>query len=261
MLGLLFSCLAGGDAGRAGGAAGPGVSLHSGVFNIYHLHIEMIFVHPGNRAFPYSFMSYNLTMDLDLLSGILAEPNPSHQRQLLPNLPNSLLTYQNAASSHPNPTSGPITRNSPGAVISKIEDIFEAMTDCILDEKKELVIQLKTRDRKTSRSDETEATKTRKKSENRTIRFPSKSPQEAWKFSRFELRTGTSMGAYFDSAALLRILELSHEALVTGIVTTKRFPFFLLDFFTFISSGLFVSPHQRVKFVLLVLHQLPMTIC
>jgi hypothetical protein len=31
------------------------------------------------------------------------------------------------------------------------------------------------------------------------------------------------MAAYLTTAALLRILELSHEALVTGVVITKRF--------------------------------------
>jgi meiotic recombination protein SPO11 len=72
-------------------------------------------------------------------------------------------------------------------VISKIEDIFEAMTDCVMDEKKELVIPLKTRDKKKSKSDDLGPTKRRKKSETGTITFPSKSPQEAWKFSRFEL--------------------------------------------------------------------------
>ncbi|KAA8573445.1 hypothetical protein EYC84_005030 [Monilinia fructicola] len=38
-----------------------------------------------------------------------------------------------------------------------------------------------------------------------TVQFPNSSPREAWKFS-----------------ALLRILELSHEALVTGNIITKR---------------------------------------
>jgi hypothetical protein len=134
-------------------------------------------------------------MDLDLLSPYLAEPASSHRRQLLPDLPNSLLTPQNAASNYSSPAhvvsqSTSISRNSPGAVISRIEDIFEAMADCILNEAKELVIQLKTRDRKKQNSGVAEPTKRRKKTETRTITFPSKSPQEAWKFSRFELSTG-----------------------------------------------------------------------
>jgi meiotic recombination protein SPO11 len=76
-------------------------------------------------------------------------------------------------------------RNSPGAVISKIEDIFEAMTDCILGEKKELTIQLKTRSKTKSKIDDSQLAKKKTKSETKIITFPSKSPQEAWKFSRF----------------------------------------------------------------------------
>ncbi|RDL38681.1 uncharacterized protein BP5553_03021 [Venustampulla echinocandica] len=97
--------------------------------------------------------------------------------------------------------------NQPGAVISRIEDVFEAMTDCIIGEKNELVIQLKSRSRTKPQADDSGATAAKKQSnlELRAITFPSRSPQEAWKFT-----------------ALLRILELCHEALVTGTVTTKR---------------------------------------
>ncbi|TVY41187.1 Meiotic recombination protein, partial [Lachnellula subtilissima] len=156
-------------------------------------------------------------MDFDLLSGYLADPQPSLSGTLLSNLPNSSLTPQTAVS-RPNgkaPTASgptPATRNSPGAVISKIEAIFEAMTDCLLGEKSELVIQLKTRMSKTEATSDGDghdesapSTRKKTKSDTRTFTFPSKSPREVWKFT-----------------ALLRILELSHEALVTGIVTTKR---------------------------------------
>jgi hypothetical protein len=143
-----------------------------------------------------------MTMDVDLLSGFLAESEPSHRRQLLSNLPNSSLTPLNAASNLQNATpiisaSGAVSRNSPGAVISKIEDIFEAMTDCVVDEKKELVIQLKTRDKKKPKHNDSEPTKRRKKSETRTITFPSKSHQEAWKFSRSRIQHWSWMGAHW----------------------------------------------------------------
>ncbi|TVY87160.1 Meiotic recombination protein, partial [Lachnellula willkommii] len=136
-------------------------------------------------------------MDFDLLSGYLADPQPSLPQTLLPHLPNSSLTPQNTVSRPNNrpPTassgSSPVTRNSPGAVISKIEEIFEAMTDCLLGEKSELVIQLKTRSKTKAKSDAKEdddddAPSRRKKArpETRTITFPSTSPQEVWKFNR-----------------------------------------------------------------------------
>ena len=116
---------------------------------------------------------------------------------LLSNLPSSKLT-----SSFPTGPGhsllGTPSSNHAGVVISKIEEIFEAMTDCILGEKEELAIQLKSRsgrggkvsDQCDRREDENGMT-AKKSSRNkqsqdqfRTIKFPSKSPQEAWKFSK-----------------------------------------------------------------------------
>jgi len=134
-------------------------------------------------------------MDLNLLSRISTDSPQSSHRNLLSDLPTSSLTPQNAAFKSNDPAgespapSGPslINQNAPGAVISKIENIFEAMTDCILGEKKELTIQLKTRNKTKTKSDDAQSTKKKAKPnpETRTITFPSKSPQEAWKFSRF----------------------------------------------------------------------------
>jgi hypothetical protein len=74
-----------------------------------------------------------------------------------------------------------------GVVITKIEDIFESITGCILDEGKELVIPLKSRPKKkkkkiANRDDGTQVNEG-VSTEARSITFPSKSPQEAWKFS------------------------------------------------------------------------------
>ncbi|KAH7383513.1 Spo11/DNA topoisomerase VI subunit A, partial [Cadophora sp. MPI-SDFR-AT-0126] len=93
--------------------------------------------------------------------------------------------------------------NQAGAVISKIEDIFEAIADCILAEGDELVIELISRSKTKSQVEGDESGDGRGRT-NRIV-FPSRNQKEAWKFT-----------------ALLRILELSHEALVTGVVTTKR---------------------------------------
>ncbi|EPQ62446.1 Bgt-361 [Blumeria graminis f. sp. tritici] len=93
------------------------------------------------------------------------------------------------------------TQNQANTVISRIEYVFESMVDCILGSKKELVIQLKFRTDLgkgfPSSDDSTQKL--------RNIIFPSKNPREAWKFT-----------------VLIRILELCHEALTTGILMTKR---------------------------------------
>lgn len=73
-----------------------------------------------------------------------------------------------------------------GAVINKIEDIFEGIADCILDEGKELVIPFKSRPKKKTTTDRDGSSQINRglNSEAEKVVFPSKSPQEAWKFSR-----------------------------------------------------------------------------
>ncbi|KFX89885.1 hypothetical protein O988_08440 [Pseudogymnoascus sp. VKM F-3808] len=94
-----------------------------------------------------------------------------------------------------------------GEVLTKIEDIFESLLDCIINEKKSLVLHIKSRARNGRHTIDaaTGAIRNAGNVETKEITFPGKTQKEAWKFT-----------------ALLRILELSHEALVTGIVTTKR---------------------------------------
>ncbi|EPE33517.1 DNA topoisomerase IV, alpha subunit [Glarea lozoyensis ATCC 20868] len=111
--------------------------------------------------------------------------------------------------------------NTAGSVITKLEDIFESITDCLLEKNKELTICLKTRPPKVTQEDET-GNRKRLMSGVRKITFPSRNPKEAWKFSAFFFTDGELNCCSYGTAALLRILELSHEALVTGVVTTKR---------------------------------------
>ncbi|PBP23672.1 DNA topoisomerase IV, alpha subunit [Diplocarpon rosae] len=151
-------------------------------------------------------------MDVDLLAGYLHTGSSSRAGAggaLLSNLTHSRLTSEAdennlvAGPSNPRVQIKRISNsNQLGIVISKMEKIFESITDCILDEKKELVIQLKSRSQKKQNLDENYRETPGKSTK---ITFPSQNAREAWKFT-----------------ALLRILELSHEALVTGVVTTKR---------------------------------------
>ncbi|RFU30717.1 hypothetical protein B7463_g5621, partial [Scytalidium lignicola] len=104
---------------------------------------------------------------------------------------------QGSTEAHSSSVSTTVNINRAGEVISKIEDIFESIADSIQDNKRPLEIQLKSRRRT--------GTNVAHNIDTRKIVFPSKSPQEAWRFT-----------------VLLRILELSHEALVTGIAITKR---------------------------------------
>ncbi|KIN01593.1 hypothetical protein OIDMADRAFT_160910 [Oidiodendron maius Zn] len=137
-------------------------------------------------------------MDFDLLSDILNGPPPDLGEDLLQNLPHCPLTrdFEGAANELPE------NSNQAGAVISKIEDIFHSIADSILHQKQELVIHMRSRQKVGNQNIGTQNGAVKRLYK---VRFPSKSPQEAWKF-----------------AVLLRILELSHEALATGIIATKR---------------------------------------
>lgn len=73
-----------------------------------------------------------------------------------------------------------------GAVIAKIEDIFESMVDCLLGGRNELVISLKSR----------RTTKDSVTSDSRKISFPGKTQSEAWKFSLWYSSMGCMNSAY-----------------------------------------------------------------
>lgn len=73
-----------------------------------------------------------------------------------------------------------------GAVITKIEDIFESLIDCITNEKKCLVLRLKSRGKPGRRAldSATGAIINTENMEAKEITFPGKTQKEAWKFGR-----------------------------------------------------------------------------
>ncbi|CZR56625.1 related to MEIOTIC RECOMBINATION PROTEIN REC12 [Phialocephala subalpina] len=131
-------------------------------------------------------------MDIDLLSDLLEENQSSFHSQLLQDLPNSRLTTAELPGA-PGTSTGPSrvstkrsalpsAPNRAGAVILKIENIFESIVECVMGDKKELVIQLKTRSKKAKDSEEDVNMELGRKSDIRRIKFPSKGPREAWRF-------------------------------------------------------------------------------
>lgn len=179
-------------------------------------------------------------MDLDIHSDVCHPPmdylaNLSNECSLLSNFSSSQLIFStrggidmpsNLARNNDITSSLfllPKVNTQLGDVISKIEDILQHMVDCIIDEKKELVLYL--RSRKSPGNEVPDVTsgaiKCSTTMKAHTIRFPGKTAQEAWKFSMSKCESAYS--AESCTAAFLRILELCHEALVTGVVITKRF--------------------------------------
>lgn len=133
-------------------------------------------------------------MEIDLLSDILGENTSPFYPQLLQGLPTNKLnaTDPELASSSvlgppksstqraPRPGSNP---NQTGVVITKIEDILDTITDCILAGKKELVIELKSRSSQKKKDFDHDVDMYRKlRTSIRKIRYPSKCPTEAWRF-------------------------------------------------------------------------------
>jgi meiotic recombination protein SPO11 len=134
-------------------------------------------------------------MDFDLFSNLLRDdPGPS-SGSLLSDLPHrsptddssiSCNTSGHTSNSQPNIANTPDPSQT-GRVIAKIENIFESIIDCILNEKKELVISLRSRPKCKSKDSEESTSNPKPKPEIKNITFPSKSPQEAWKFSELKM--------------------------------------------------------------------------
>jgi hypothetical protein len=138
-------------------------------------------------------------MDLDLLSDILRDRQPALTGDLLFNLPDSLLTRNSnsnaALRDEPCEAAGELAAqefcfgqaisNQASSVISKIEQIFESIAESILEEK-ELVIEMKFRKKTGIKFFDggAELSQSNLPRETRAVKFPSRNPHEAWKFSR-----------------------------------------------------------------------------
>jgi len=124
-------------------------------------------------------------------------PTLGEGRYLLPNLSSKgLISAEQRLSRRPPKASAnnglvspsslvPKLNMQSGSVISKIEDILQQMVDCIIDEKKELVLHLRARVRSGNEVLDAAngAIKSSAMMEARAIRFPGRTAQEAWKFS------------------------------------------------------------------------------
>jgi hypothetical protein len=138
-------------------------------------------------------------MDVDLLADILNDGQPVLSGNLLSHLSDRILTLDETAPAPISSLSRTVNSSQPGAVVSKIEDVFERLAGCILDEKMKISIQLKTRGKQSAigRDSTTGTIKSLPDEKMRTVEFPSKSAKEAWKFSRSS-RALTAALAYLE---------------------------------------------------------------
>jgi hypothetical protein len=74
-----------------------------------------------------------------------------------------------------------------GAIIAKLEDVFDGMLDCTIDGKKELCIRLKSRSKAGKVLDANGIIKNRESIEAHEVCFPGKNIKESWKFCRLSM--------------------------------------------------------------------------
>jgi hypothetical protein len=141
-------------------------------------------------------------MDLDIPSELTEESSTS--TQLLRNSPDSRLTSRStpfngdnekgnsgsilelvnpgaARDDHFEPRPPSPSLYQTGLAITRIEELIEAMADCILGKRNKLTIKLKSRASRGANSTEDFKRNTR------SVNFPSTSPREAWKFGEFAI--------------------------------------------------------------------------
>lgn len=153
-----------------------------------HLNVQVI----SKLQRKFEIHRHRSIMDMSL-SPILVNCQGVLNGDLLPNLPDGPLTQDVKGFNHNALRPGAGEReastayvkarnpNQAGYVISKIEDIFESIADSILNQKQELVIHLRNRRKPGPQNSATQV----RSIKTYEVRFPSRSPQEAWKFSEY----------------------------------------------------------------------------
>ncbi|KAL8950224.1 MAG: hypothetical protein Q9222_003731 [Ikaeria aurantiellina] len=109
-------------------------------------------------------------------------------------------------------------------VIRKVEELVDQIISSLHQHEGNISIALKTK--KSSNVSPTSRSPVRSMNTQYKLSFPGNTPQEAWRFSRAELKekvcSRTMSMLICSPAVVLRILELIHEALVNDIIVSKR---------------------------------------
>ena len=108
--------------------------------------------------------------------------------------------------------------HSPQALREQIETIFADAANSLVSNSGQLALQISSRPRSSEDRDVLDENILR----HRTICFPGKTPQDAWRFSQQNTKMLIDIRAHLRLAAYMRVLELIHESLIEQVVTTKR---------------------------------------
>jgi hypothetical protein len=116
-----------------------------------------------------------------------------------------------------------VTLTAGTSVVARIERIFEAMADVLLNERGQLSVELVTRPRVNRQHiDPIDSTPVQSHPVQRLC-FPGKSEREAWRFGEHYLAVSECSYTDWKTAVVVRILELVHEALLSDVVLSKRY--------------------------------------
>jgi meiotic recombination protein SPO11 len=116
-----------------------------------------------------------------------------------------------------------VTPTTGTSVVAKIENIFEAMADVLLNERGQLSVELVTRPRVSRQHHGTADSTSAQSVAVQRLCFPGKTEREAWRFGEHDLAASACSYTDWKTAVVVRILELVHEALLSDVVLSKRY--------------------------------------
>ncbi len=128
----------------------------------------------------------------------------------------SILTF-----SQPSLLPSPQRQDANSQVITKIEKVFESITDGLLHNNDELSISVKIK-QSYAASGSLDGNSVEPTTETRKVNFPGRTANEAWRFSMACI-IGIRNLLTRSTAVLFRILELIHEALISNVIVSKRY--------------------------------------
>jgi meiotic recombination protein SPO11 len=116
-----------------------------------------------------------------------------------------------------------VTPTAGTSVVARIENIFEAMADVLLNERGQLSVELVTRPRVSRQHHDTADSTSAQSVAVQRLCFPGKTEREAWRFGEHDLTATACSHTDWKTAVVVRILELVHEALLSDVVLSKRY--------------------------------------
>ncbi|KAK3616608.1 endodeoxyribonuclease [Elasticomyces elasticus] len=166
-----------------------------------------------------------LTLEPDVSTSLARDNDPGEQRKT------KGARAKNGSRTKPRPSKASRVTNAskksmsnvvtlPTSPLEKITAVFEQIAEEMVEREPEITITLNVRPRIAPQTIISDAARFEVKV--RHICFPGKTAEEAWRFSKRASTSNRHVQRLIWAAVVLRILELMHEALRTGVTISKR---------------------------------------